>query len=168
MPTASGLAQTLGVSQPAMTVERIYLASQPGEPQIQVRSVSVILGAGIQGDRYFGAKGEPGQNITLVEAEEIEAFNSETGLGLDLSCTRRNLVMRGVRLAELVGKEFSVGEVRMRGVELCEPCLGFGERLASASLPRAAVVKRFVHRAGIRADILCSGTIVVGASWSER
>ena len=147
-----------------MTVERIYLAAQPGTPQTEVRSINVIAGAGIEGDRYFGAQDEPGQNITLVEAEEIEAFGAEVGLRLDLSCTRRNLVTRGVRLAELVGKEFAVGNVRMRGVELCEPCLGFGDRLASAKLPRAAVVKRFFHRAGIRANILNSGTIAVGAN----
>ena len=147
-----------------MTVERIFVAGRPGEAQLEVRSINVVAGAGIEGDRYFGAKEEPGQNITLVEAEELEAFNAETGENLAPSCSRRNLITRGVRLAELVGKLFTIGTVRMRGVELCEPCHGFGDRLASAHFAPAAVVKRFVHRAGIRADVLSTGTIVAGAS----
>jgi MOSC domain-containing protein YiiM len=150
-----------------MTIERIFLAGKPGDPQVEVHAITVVIGAGIEGDRYFGAKDEPGQNITLVEAEEIEAFSSEMGRGLDLSCTRRNLVTRGVRLNDLVGKEFTVGKVRLRGVALSEPCLSLGNRLALPNLAPAAVVKRFVHRAGIRADVLCSGAIMVGASVSN-
>ena len=146
-----------------MSIERIYIAGKAGEPQIEVRAIDVIAGAGIEGDRYFGANDEPGQNITLVEAEEIEAFGAETGRSIDLSSTRRNLVTRGVRLKDLVGREFTVGNVRLRGVELCEPCRGLGDRLSSADVTPAAVVRRFVHRAGIRADVLSSGSITVGA-----
>lgn len=146
-----------------MIIERIFLAGKAGEPQIEVRTIDVVAGAGIEGDRYFGAKDEPGQNITLVEAEEIEAFGAEAGRGIDLSSTRRNLVTRGVRLKDLVGREFTVGNVRLRGVELCEPCGGLGHRLSSVDFTPAAVVRRFVHRAGIRADVVCSGSITVGA-----
>lgn len=149
-----------------MTVERIYLASKPGEPQAAFEFIKLVVGKGIEGDRYFGAKDEPGQNITLVEAEEIETFCVDANRSVDLSCTRRNVITRGVRLNDLIGKEFTVGDVRMRGVELCEPCLSFGNFLASPELSSAAIVKRFVHRAGIRADILSSGTIAVGAKLS--
>ena len=146
-----------------MTVERIYLAGKPGAPQIEVESVRVTRDAGIEGDRYFDAHDEPGQNLTLVEAEEIEAFLAEHGRAADLSCTRRNVVTRGVRLNDLVAREFTIGTVRLRGVELCEPCRSFGMRLATPDFPAAKVVKRFVHRAGLRADILASGVIAVGA-----
>jgi MOSC domain-containing protein YiiM len=150
-----------------VTVERIFLAGTPGGPQVEAREINVIAAAGIEGDRYFGQKREPGQNITLVEAEEIETFFAEHGRPGDISCTRRNIVTRGVRLNELVGKEFTIGSVRARGAELCEPCMGFGERLESSGLSAAAVVKRFVHRAGIRADILSSGKITVGSKVSD-
>jgi MOSC domain-containing protein YiiM len=146
-----------------MTVERIYLAGMPGETQVEAQSIDVVVGAGIEGDRYFAARDEPGQNLTLVEAEEIEAFCTESGRMIDLSCTRRNLVTRGVRLNALVGQEFTIGSVRLRGVELCEPCRSLGERLATADLSSAAVVKRLLNRGGLRADILCSGSIAVGA-----
>ena len=150
-----------------MTIERIFLASQPGGALIEIQQIRVLAGAGVEGDRYFGAKHEPGQNITLVEAEVIEAFNVKFGTRHELSCTRRNLVTRGVRLNELVGKEFTIGSVRLRAIELCEPCLGLGEAMASDIVSPAAVVKYLAHRAGIRADVLSSGTIATGADLSN-
>ena len=146
-----------------MSIERIFLAARPGGALIEVPRIRVVAGAGIEGDRYFNSKDEPGQNLTLVEAEVIEDFNSKYGTRHELSCTRRNLVTRGVRLDTLVGKEFSAGGVRLRGVELCEPCKGLGTALATDAVSRAAAVRYLAHRAGIRADILTSGTIAVGA-----
>jgi MOSC domain-containing protein YiiM len=148
----------------AMNIERIYTRQKPGGPQAERDTVTVVADSGIEGDRYFGHHDEPGQNITLIEAEEIEAFAREHGRPHDLSITGRNLVTRGVRLNDLVGREFRVGSVRLRGVELCEPCRGLGKSLASTELTSAAVVKRLVHRAGLRADVLSSGVIERGAA----
>jgi MOSC domain-containing protein YiiM len=121
--------------------------------------VTVVAGSGVEGDRYFGRHDEPGQNITLIEAEVVEAFLQEQGLPHDLSITHRNVITRGVRLNPLVGREFMVGQVRLRGVELCQPCLGLGSALASANISAKEVVKRFLHHGGIRADICTSGSI---------
>lgn len=146
-----------------MNIERIFTIPPAGGPQLAHDQVTVAAGAGIEGDRYFGRREEPGQNITLVEAEAIESFLNEFARAHDLSITKRNLVTRGVRLNELVGREFFVGDVKLRGVELCEPCLGLGTALAAPTLTAAAVVKHFVHRGGLRADVLSSGTITCGA-----
>jgi MOSC domain-containing protein YiiM len=146
-----------------MFVERIFIASPLGGVQAEQERVVVVAGAGIEGDRNYDRHEEPGQNITLIEAEEIESFLDEHNRAEDLSVTHRNLVTRGVRLNELVGQEFLVGDVRLRGIELCEPCLGLGTALASPELPAAKVVKRFLHRAGLRADVLSSGVIARGA-----
>jgi len=150
-----------------MTVERIFIVPSEGAPQRECESVAVVAGAGIEGDRYFDRHDEPGRNISLVEAEELEAFMREQGRPNDVSVSRRNLVTRGVRLNELVGQEFFIGQVRLRGVELCEPCLGLGSALASPELTAAAVVKRLVHRAGLRADVLSSGVIARGAKLAK-
>ena len=146
-----------------MTVERIFIGAAAGQPQVACESIVVVAGSGIEGDRYFGRHDEPGRNISLVEAEELEAFMREHGRPNDVSVSRRNLVTRGVRLNELVGREFFIGEVKLRGVELCEPCLGLGSALASPELPAADVVKRLLHRAGLRADVLSGGVIARGA-----
>ena len=144
-------------------IERIFTRSPIDGSEQAHHSVRVVAGAGIEGDRYFDRHEEPGQNISLIEAEEVEQFNAEHGRPNDFSIAGRNLVTRGVRLNALVGKEFSVGAVRLRGVELCEPCLGLGVALASADLAPPQVVKAFLHKAGLRADVLSTGEVFVGA-----
>ena len=69
---------------------------------------------------------------------------------------RRNVVTLGVRLNDLVGQEFCVGAVRIRGLRLCEPC----SYLAKRSVPE--VLKGLVHKGGLRAQILSEGVIGVG------
>lgn len=148
-----------------MTIERIFTRPVPGGPQSEHQSVRLVAGCGIEGDRHFGRHDDAGQNISFIEAEEIEAFMGEQGLPPDLSLTGRNVVVRGVRLNALVGQEFCVGGLRFRGRELCEPCLGLGERLATRTITPAQVVRRLVGRGGLRADALTSGELAVGASF---
>lgn len=150
-----------------MSIECIFIRPPGGNPTVEQRSVRVVAGAGIEGDRYFDAHDEPGQNITFVEAEAIEAFAREHGRPVDFAATGRNVVTRGVRLNELVGREFLVGSVRFRGVELCEPCLTLGEALASPTLSPAFVVKHWVHRGGLRANALTGGELSVGAGFKN-
>ena len=86
---------------------------------------------------------------------------------IDLSVTSRNVVTRGVRLNDLVGREFLVGSLRFRGAELCEPCLGLGEALATADLPPPSVVKRWLRKGGLRAVALSTGELSVGAKFAN-
>ena len=128
-----------------------------------VAEATAITGVGLEGDRYatrtgsFSAKPKPGRQITLIEAEAIEALERELGLVLAPGETRRNLVTRGVALNHLVGCEFRVGEVRLRGHELCEPC---GDLARMTGRPQ--VLPGLVHRGGLRAEILTDGVIRVG------
>ena len=131
-------------------------------PLESVEEVRAIPGRGLEGDRYFDhADRHPKRELTLVEAEAIEAFRSEFKIDFGLDGTRRNIVTRGVPLNHLVGKEFWVGEVKARGVQLCEPCA----TLQRLSHPK--VLPGLLHRGGLRAQILTEGTIRVGAIVSE-
>jgi len=131
-------------------------------PLESVEEVRAIPGRGLEGDRYFDhADKLPKRELTLVEAEAIEAFRSEFKIDFGLEGTRRNIVTRGVPLNHLVGKEFWVGEVKARGVQLCEPCA----TLQRLSHPK--VLPGLLHRGGLRAQILTEGTIRVGAIVSE-
>jgi MOSC domain-containing protein YiiM len=153
-----------------MKVEQIFISAEAGGDQSTLEQVELIAGCGIVGDRNFGLSKWPGQNLTLIEAEEIEAFLEERGLPQDISITRRNLVTRGVRLNDLVGKVFWVGAVSLKGIELCEPCGDLGNRLSiltglsdnAVSLSPKEVIRRFVGRGGLRVDVLTSGTISIG------
>jgi MOSC domain-containing protein YiiM len=134
-----------------VTVEAIHLGEEPAGELSAVESARAVAGKGLEGDRNFHAGGaKPGQALTLVEAEEVER------VGLPPGGTRRQVTVRGVRLPELVGKRFRVGEVECFGVELCEPCLHL------QSLTRPGIIEDLVHRAGINADILVDGTIAIG------
>jgi MOSC domain-containing protein YiiM len=118
-----------------------------------VESVSAVAGKGLEGDRhYFEDGARPGGAITLIEAEVLEE------VGLSGPQSRRQVVTRGVRLNDLVGKRFFVGDVECRGVELCEPCLHL------QSLTRPGIIQELAHRGGLNADVLNSGTISVGDS----
>ena len=132
-------------------VEAIHLGPDKAGELRAVESVRALAGQGLEGDRYFRPNGaKPGQALTLVEAEDVES------VGLAPGQTRRQLTVRGVRLNDLVGKRFRVGEVECYGVELCEPCLHL------QSMTRPGIIKELAHRAGINADILTDGVIRVG------
>ncbi|MEN3342670.1 MAG: hypothetical protein V7644_2074 [Actinomycetota bacterium] len=134
-----------------MAVEAIHLGRR-GVPELwPVESVRALARKGLEGDRHFHPRGAPaGQALTLVEAEAVE------DVGLPPGGTRRQLTVRGVRLNELVGRRFRVGDVECYGVELCEPCTHL------QALTRPGIIKDLTHRAGINADILTDGTISVG------
>lgn len=61
----------------------------------------------------------------------------------------------GIRLNDLVGREFMVGEARLKGVRLCEPCAHLSGFLGDA------IMQHIVHKAGLRAQILADGDINV-------
>jgi MOSC domain-containing protein YiiM len=145
-------------------VERIFISPERGATQVEREQVTVQSDKGIVGDRNFGKNAYPGQNLTLVEAEEIEHFCEKYAHPPDLSLTRRNLVTRGVRLNDLLNVEFSIGNVRLRGVDLCEPCRLLGDSLANEHIASAAVVKHWLRRGGLLVNILSNGEITRGAS----
>jgi MOSC domain-containing protein YiiM len=134
----------------AATVEQIAIT--PQESALPGAVAEVEVGAnGMVGDRYADAG-----DITLIEVEALEAFTAETGIELSHQESRRQVLTRGVRLNDLVGKRFRVGEVECVGRELCEPCKHL------QSLTRDGVLRGMVHRAGLNADIVKPGRIAVG------
>ena len=94
--------------------------------------------------------------MTLIEIEAIEAVKRDDGIDLAAGEPRRNIVTRGVAVNHLVGKEFTIGNVRLRGTELCEPCAHV-EQLSWKGARQA-----LVHRGGLNAEILTGGRIRAG------
>jgi MOSC domain-containing protein YiiM len=143
------------------TVESIHIAAAAKAPMQAVAQVEAIPGVGLEGDRYalkLGTfyKPEPAFELTLIEAEAIEAIKREYEVNLPAGAARRNVVTRGVALNHLVGREFTIGGVKIRGIRLCEPC---SHLQALTELP---VIKALRHRGGLRAQILTPGVIHVG------
>lgn len=145
-----------------MVVERLFLSPSRGEAQRECRQLELLAGQGVVGDRHFARADWAGQQLTLVEAEEIERFCAHSGRPNDLSLTRRNVVMRGIRLNKLVGRQFRLGSCLLVGVETCEPCRTLGQRLANEALSAPEVVKYWHGRGGLRANVLASGHLACG------
>jgi len=144
------------------TVESIHVAPAAGAPMLPVSRVRAVTGIGLEGDRYAAGTGhysgdaKVDRDLTLIEAEEIEALAAGSGISLGPGDSRRNVTTRGIRLNELVDRRFRIGQVECEGTRLCEPCQYLTDLLGKAILPN------MVHRAGLRARILTDGEIRLG------
>jgi MOSC domain-containing protein YiiM len=143
-------------------VEAIYIAEEQSGAMSPIDEVTALPGQGLEGDRYFNKSGtfskknDPGRDLTLIEREAIEAAEAKYDVDLSKGAPRRNIQTRGVPLNHLVGKQFMIGNVRVKGVKLCEPC-GHLE-----SLTQEGVRQALIHRGGLRVDIIEGGSIKVG------
>ena len=140
------------------TVTHIFVAPAKGEPARALEAVDALQGEGLHGDRYADAHNRRGAHyqVTLIELENIEAFSHATGLALTPAMPRRNIVTRGVRLNDLLGRRFAVGGAIFEGLELCEPCKLFAKRTHREAL------EFFSGKGGLRARIVSGGRVRVG------
>ena len=141
----------------------LYVAERAGAPLRSLDQAELVAGRGVVGDRYFSGAGkfspaqpDPDHELTLIEIEEIDRFNAATGLALAPGAFRRNVITQGVALNALVGVDFSLGALVVRGVRLCEPCAYLADLVDREVLPR------MVHKAGLRAGIVRGGALHVG------
>jgi MOSC domain-containing protein YiiM len=144
------------------SVVALFIGPRLSKPLESVAHVTAVAGHGLVGDRKYRREGLPAdkdgpdRELTLIEAEAIEAVTREYGVAIEPVETRRNVVTRGIALNHLVGERFKVGEVVLQGIRLCEPC----DHLEA--LTRPGVRAALVHRGGLRAQILEGGPIRVG------
>jgi MOSC domain-containing protein YiiM len=144
------------------TVIAIHVAPTGAAPMRSVTNAQVVVGKGLEGDRYYSKLGTysnqagSGRDVTLIEIEAIESLKRDYEVQLDPGQSRRNIVTRGIALNHLVEQEFRVGEVVLRGTRLCEPCAHM-EKLTVKGAMRG-----LIHRGGLRAEIIKGGTIRIG------
>ena len=150
------------------TVDSIHIAPVASEPTVSLEEAHAVPGKGLEGDRYFNREGTysdrhgPDREVTLIEIETIQALERDYKFELSPGDARRNIVTRNVPLNHLVGREFQVGEVTLRGIRLNEPCAHL------ASLTQEKVLPGLVHRGGLRAQILSEGVIRAGDTIQAR
>lgn len=139
----------------------IAIARQAKGPMERVDSIEAVAGEGLRGDRYgaglgaaqFLGRRKPENEVTLIAQEAIDAANDEFNFTIEHLDTRRNLLTAGVPLNDLIGKTFRVGQVLLKGLELCEPC-GYLERRTFTGIKAA-----LKHRGGLRCCILEGGLL---------
>jgi MOSC domain-containing protein YiiM len=146
----------------AGVVEGLFRATLSTGPMEALERAPLVAGVGVEGDRYaagrgrFSASGRSGQELTLIEAEAVEALGRDHGVELAAADARRNVVTRGIDLNALVGHRFRLGEVACQGQRLAEPCSWLQQ------LTPPGTLRGLVHCGGLRADILVSGVVAVG------
>jgi MOSC domain-containing protein YiiM len=133
-------------------VEVVSLRPGPEPLAVIVGEAQAIAGGGLVGDRYSGS-GRRG--LTLIERAAYEHLES-IGLGVEEPQLLRNLIVTGIGLNPLVGKEFKVGDVLCRGTELCTPCSNIQK------WTHDGVLKALVDLGGLCAEILEGGIIRPG------
>ena len=138
-------------------VLRLGITKNNNQPIKEVNSIEVLASKGIIGDRHFHEFNDPYNQLSLIESENIDDYNIRFGLNIPYIDFRRNVITKGIRLNDLVGKKLKVGSVELDAIDLCRPCRHLTEMLNQKN-----VLKEFLRKGGIRCQILSSSNIHVG------
>ena len=123
----------------------------------EVKSFEVLANKGVIGDRHFKNFNDPFCQLTLIESENIDYYNLKYGLNIPYIDFRRNIVTKGIKLNDLIGKKLKVGNVELVAIELCRPC-----RHLTEMLDQKNILKEFMRKGGLRCQILTSSKINIG------
>ena len=99
---------------------------------------------------------EKKSQITLIEIENINHYNQINWTSILPKDFRRNIITKDIRLNEFVDKEFYVGNVKLKGHDLCRPC-----KYLQESLHQKNTIKELLLKGGLRCEILSSGRIYI-------
>jgi hypothetical protein len=146
----------------------LFISGSVGE-RMQARTVvRALAGQGLEGDRYALGVGSYSQvarqaarHVSLIGREAMGAANEELSrrglLPFKPAETRRNIVVEGVDVYALLGQEFRIGAVRLRGSDITRPC-----HVPSAAAGKTGFKEAYHDRGGILAEIQSDGLISIG------
>ena len=138
-------------------VFKLGITANNNQPIKEVNSIEVLANKGIVGDRHFHDFNDPYNQLSLIESENIDYYNIKYGLNIPYIDFRRNIITKGIKLNDLVGKKLKIGSVEVEGMDLCRPCRHLNE-----SLNQDNVLKEFLRKGGLRCQILTSSSINIG------
>jgi len=140
-------------------VFKLGITSNNNKKIEEVETIEVLANKGVVGDRHFNDYNDPYCQLSLIEAENIDEYNLKFGLNIPYLDFRRNIITKGIKLNDLVGKKLSIGNVEVEGIDLCRPC-----RHLTEMLDQENILKEFLRKGGLRCQILSSSKIKVGDS----
>jgi hypothetical protein len=129
---------------------------------VPAERIECVAGQGIRGDRFFAYGEDYKGQITFFSREVFELMTREFGLtNKSAGVLRRNLIVSGVDLNELIGCDFGLQGVHFRGMTECKPCYWMDTAVAPGA-------EKFLGgRGGLRARILSDGWLSVGEAHLE-
>jgi MOSC domain-containing protein YiiM len=140
----------------------IWISPHARKPLVSVPEVRAVPGRGLEGDRYFFARGSfsrwpgAGRAVSLIDEEALEAIRREHAIDLSEGRHRRNLVIAGISLTDLKDRTFRIGTAVFRGVRPCAPCRYL------ENITETGVFDVLKGRGGFRADVIEEGVVRVG------
>jgi len=144
-----------------MHVEAIYTAETAGEPMQRHETVRAVKG-GLAGDRYCTGRGHYSPldvcQVTLVQAEALETISERSHLDVTEGQHRRNIVVRGGDVHDLLDHRFALGDARLEGTRPRPPCRYLEQVTGQDGLLRALAD----GNGGICARVAEPGQITVG------
>ena len=138
-------------------IEAINITNISEENTFYVNQAILEKGKGIVNDRYYENFKEKKEQVTLINLEDIDNFNKQIKQNIDAKDFRRNIIVSGINLNELIDKKIKVNEIILKIHEICQPCKYLQDRLKIPGL-----IKMLVNKSGVRAEILSSGSLSVG------
>ena len=137
-------------------VLKICISKNSGEEMQDLDTIEVLADKGIINDRYFNENNDQDIQITFIESENIDYVNEISSTSVPYIDFRRNIITKGIKLNKLVDKEFLIGNVKIKGHRLCNPCKYLQDKLNHENL-----LKKLVNIGGLRCEILTDGRISV-------
>lgn len=137
-------------------VQAIYIAGTHGELPHEVDVAVAHAGRGIEGDRNFDETDPEACHITLIESEPFEDLESKHSFTITPLESRRQVLVRGIDLGDLIGRRFAIGDAECEGEERCEPCSHLVQMTGEKG-----VLRGLLHT-GLRASIVKGGSIRAG------
>jgi MOSC domain-containing protein YiiM len=129
----------------------IFTCPEAGSPMEPKDEVHAVPGKGLVEDRYFNGSGYyshkqgADRQVTLIESETFESIRRDFKIEFEPRESRRNIITENVALNHLVGREFQIGEVVLRGVRLSFPC---------DYITQSLLVRRFLNLWFIALDLM--------------
>jgi MOSC domain-containing protein YiiM len=141
-------------------VEGIYVTGKGSAAMGRVEEVRTVAGCGIEGDRYCAGTGYWTRygdvcEVTLIEGEDLDYIENELGISVKNGEHRRNIITRGLRLADLRRKRFRVGEAVLEYDRPRPPCRHVQD------LSEPGMTRALKGRGGICARVVQAGSIRV-------
>jgi MOSC domain-containing protein YiiM len=127
---------------------------RPGDHQmLEVEEIRCVAGSGLAGDRFCDYKPDYKGQATLFSLEVHERLQRELGKVYSPAAYRRNILVSGIALNDLIGKEFEIQGVRFFGACEAAPCYWMDQAIA----PGAEAAMK--GDGGLRVKILSDGVL---------
>jgi MOSC domain len=127
-------------------------------PLLEAGQVECVAGRGLRDDRFFDYSENYKGQITFFSREVFGLLSDHFGLTKSPGVLRRNVIVSGVNLMELIGADFELQGVRFHGTAHCKPCYWMDTAFAPGA-------EHFLAgRGGLRARILSDGQIRRGGA----